>query len=1004
MKKYLLIFLILTACASAQRDKVRAGYGLRETRDSVLTLLLDSIASRLQIAPQISDSLDLVPRSINVTGGTGMQTLDGITAQAIDLIAGPGISITPNGADSTITFRALFGGRPVVSVMDYVWSDTSVTWRVIAQNAIDSAKGKVLVFPAGLYRLDTAGTNPYQAGTKYCLDLKTGGNTIWLMPGATLQLADSQQTDAGGPVHIVVWRDGRNIYIGGGGAIIGNTAGQPGWTGGYGQISTGCIINGYSATMDRTAANRDITIEGLTLADHWANPVNIDYGEYVTLRGIYSWGIGEGIQFSNVDYGLFEDCTLNDSSDVLVGDGFEMAGCRWSRMRGVTQLAPNTASGGIDMSYSKYCIVSGFLLDGGAYALNTQGTLGSQYNDWNRFENGTLKRMTGYAMSHIDGTVIYDNVTVDSCVHGFYFARPDAQAAASRIVIQNCTFTNMSGDIGYVRDSIDFTLSGGLIDRYDQGITVEGTGTNPGQSPILSITGTTFRNGASGITFANTGSDSAWRPRGVIRDLYFSNVPNPIAGAADDQDSIRFDYIHSQGANPARHVVRNEYLYFADHTDGGHMLMAVRHPQDSASYLSLLSRNPATGYIYMGAQGTVDAYYRLPYLEFAAGPSFLSLDRTSSRMTLGGRRVLRNEGPWGADKDSMEVTTKGYVDTRIAGLGGVIDTAALHAQKFADITDALAAWRDTSRAWRTFVTRHGDAIRIDSATAGLYVVHINPDSTAAWLADTSMTWMLNLILQKSDTAFQLRVTHPELSNLAAVSTADSNRVVCIDASTGRLKICWDDGGSGVTLAQVSATLDSGAVRPAALQTAIDTLARLGRRWTARAVLDATVTVDTTNTIYFSDRGTKGPGPSALLNFSTVPVSCYIVGIAISYVKDSAGYRMWRDTVRALAGYGADSVEAGSTLFATWWPASLGYPPSSGGLGLQKIVIAKRAYNYVPPTPSATYAWTFLSSTNTKAPLALPWDSGVNPGQRGLGEGGAMIVEIYLAEKLPGRVY
>lgn len=921
MKKYILIFFVLTVCASAQRVNIRAGYGLLEIRDSVLTLLLDSLVVRLQTAPQISDSLDLIPRAINVTGGTGMQTLDGITAQAIDLVPGKGVAITPNAGDSTIRFD--LAGRPVVPVTDFVWSDT-VSWTAIFQNAIDSCKGKILYIPGGLYEFDAAGECPYEAGKEYILDLGTGNTTIWISPGATLQIHAGLQVDSA--INFIVWKDAADIYIGGGGTITLNASNQPDWVAnggstwasdnGYCQGEAGNIILGYQtgSTYDESS---DITIENLVLKDCFSNPLDIHGATGVIVRNIRAWSFGEGPQVVFGKNVIMDNIFVSDKHEPPywtaggVGDGIEAASCVDFVISSCV-IRDYQTTGHIDISYSSRGTITGCIVDSAGSLLETQSPLGNYYSDDITISNCVVKKPGTHGiwwMSPGSATIL--GVLIDSVksgAAGIYVVnnrRP--------VYISGCTIRNASYGIFTSNGLIEVT--GCSFDSTERGVAIWRGGAS--EAPVVNIAGSIFRDCSVAGVEVNAGGEVDYDARGSVVGSSFKNCPYmPIRFPnAADADSLNF--------------------HFQYHDLNGNKLR-------------------------------------------------------SNMLTFG--------------TDSTVLANKGYVDTRIGAIGGAIDTAALHAQKFADISDALAAWRDTSRIWRTFVTRHGSAIAIDSATAGKYVVWMNPDSTAAWLRDTSMTWVLNLILQKSDTAFQLRVTHPELSNLAAVSTADSNRVVCIDASTGRLKICWDDGGSGVTLAQVSATLDSGAVRPAALQTAIDTLARLGRRWTARAVLDATVTVDTTNTIYFSDRGTKGPGPSALLNFSTVPVSCYIVGIAISYVKDSAGYRMWRDTVRALAGYGADSVEAGSTLFATWWPASLGYPPSSGGLGLQKIVIAKRAYNYVPPTPSATYAWTFLSSTNTKAPLALPWDSGVNPGQRGLGEGGAMIVEIYLAEKLPGRVY
>lgn len=72
--------------------------------------------------------------------------------------------------------------------------------------------------------------------------------------------------------------------------------------------------------------------------------------------------------------------------------------------------------------------------------------------------------------------------------------------------------------------------------------------------------------------------------------------------------------------------------------------------------------------------------------------------------------------------------------------------------------------------------------------------------------------VLNLsTLLKPDTANNVRQTHPALPNLIAPPSADSNRVVSVDAS-GNLRLAWDDAGGGGSDSAAIKYIDSAGVR------------------------------------------------------------------------------------------------------------------------------------------------------------------------------------------------
>ncbi len=265
MKRLVLSFIILLC--SLIYAQPRGGVWSEQLRDSVTT--------------RIADSLD---------------------AHLITASENPGMIISSANVWSEIS-RSAFQDTLFLlekSVFNYIGTkDTSASWTTTIQAAIDDAQTapyKTIVIPgkATPYLLTQVGANSQYAGHKYCLDLGTGNVSLIIEAGAILKLKDGQQVD-GAPVDMIIFEDANNIYIGGGGEIQGNTAGQSGWTGGYQQITNGLIISG-SVSVFGTRTNNNITIEGLRLNDHFSNPVNITGGTDVTLRDLSTYGVGEGFQ------------------------------------------------------------------------------------------------------------------------------------------------------------------------------------------------------------------------------------------------------------------------------------------------------------------------------------------------------------------------------------------------------------------------------------------------------------------------------------------------------------------------------------------------------------------------------------------------------------------------------------------------------------------------------------------------------------------------------------
>ncbi len=232
-------------------------------------------------------------------------------------------------------------------------NDTSAIQSTI--EAVKTAGGGTVYIPEGTYILQTAGTNPYRANHKYCLNITGDNIRLYLDAGATLKLANNQQTDAGGPVDMIVIGSGRaNIVIEGSGSavsrITGNTSGQTGWTGGYTQSDGGLIIASYVSAG--TGCN-DLTVKGLKLDSCFSNPVYFGIGvsavgqnQRIRMEGLYGLNCGEGFQAQGVDHLLVSDSTYEDTANVMVGDAFEAADCRYVVMNHCTAKMSGATSSG----------------------------------------------------------------------------------------------------------------------------------------------------------------------------------------------------------------------------------------------------------------------------------------------------------------------------------------------------------------------------------------------------------------------------------------------------------------------------------------------------------------------------------------------------------------------------------------------------------------------------------------------------------------------------------
>ena len=316
-----------------------------------------------------------------------------MTAAAAVLLAlgaalspGPALAAPPA---ATAVDAARFGARP--------GADAAANTKAI-QAALDAAGsaggGTAAVTLPGVYDLAAQGPSPYQIGHRYCLDIRHDRVTLSIGRGVTLRLADGQQADATGPVDVVVWRSRKDLRFTGGGTLTGNTAGQRGWTRGYAQAIYGTLLAGYA---EAESNNERVTIEDLTLADHFSNAVNVngrpesrDVG--IRIARVRARDTGEGVLVSNADDVALEDVVYeNKAVKDHPGDGLEL----WNVTRFL--IARATVRGllggsGIDLFGARYGKVDGFMIEGSRQGVAIRENFALRtYSDRVEISNGTVR-------------------------------------------------------------------------------------------------------------------------------------------------------------------------------------------------------------------------------------------------------------------------------------------------------------------------------------------------------------------------------------------------------------------------------------------------------------------------------------------------------------------------------------------------------------------------------------------------------------------------------------
>lgn len=410
----------------------------------------------------------------------------------------------------------------IVKIEEYVGAyDTSDGWSLVIQAAVDAnleTNNTILFSGNKTYLLEVQKTNPYEySGThKTCIDLKTGGFTLDLN-NATLKLKDGQQTDVRGAVDIIVFRAAANLTIKNG-AIIGNTAGQTGWTGGYDQNNNGMIIRGLSLTA-LGKDNRNIILEDLELSDHFSNPFKISGGYFIRTNNIRSWAVGEGYEVLNFDNVFGENIYLNDTTNVMIGDALEYSWCNKVFLSGIS-IDSSTSAGGValELTGSRDVIVDGFIVNAWNAGVNNNN---QGYNIL--FQNGIIRNME--IGLYTNGSVMkFNNILSEDCNIGI-IAYSDVDTTFD---ISNVKFIGGNNGI-YAYRTIKADISNCTFNGVVNGIQIINQSRSVGAaSPIINISNCIFKSGTTAITVAQN-TDTTFKPIVRVNSSIFENYTNLIS-------------------------------------------------------------------------------------------------------------------------------------------------------------------------------------------------------------------------------------------------------------------------------------------------------------------------------------------------------------------------------------------------------------------------------------------------------------------------------------------
>lgn len=524
---------------SADSIKVSFGSGgvildgtINTDNSNTQALTLDPSTKRLELVDLSSGGIDTIANYTALRAYTGTNDAVHVTNQGFFVRAASGSEDggTVIVAGNSVVWKRVFDG---VTYYPEYWenggydetgsaagiTDTTEMIQAAINIANAAGGGEVILRPQySPYNVIPKVTNPrLSAPHEACVEILSNVK-LTILPNTILQKADDVQTDAGGPVDVILGICVENVEISGGGKVLGNTAGQTNWTGGYSQIG----VNGAGIYISSSAVNYicnyNIVIRDLEISDHFANPVDIFYFQNAVFENIISHDCGEGPEYVKGSALFVDNIEVADTSNVSVGDGLEISAVDGFAVSNI-YIHSNGDGAALELYTSDNGTVTNFVLDGyggGGVSLGSNAST-NDVTDKIVLSNGVIRNYPTGGMSGIatgDGKLDIDNILFDSISVGVNINISSVTAGrANDITIKNCSF-------------------------YDY---ASGTGVLIQGKKKVNIIGNSFRKIATGVQISY---NSIGNPEVKIRDCVFdSTYTHNIQLDAQTQSPPNYDPI-----------------------------------------------------------------------------------------------------------------------------------------------------------------------------------------------------------------------------------------------------------------------------------------------------------------------------------------------------------------------------------------------------------------------------------------------------------------------------
>ena len=375
-----------------------------------------------------------------------------------------------------------------------------------------------------------------------CVDLK---NNIRLVigQGVVLRKANGAQTDATGGVSVVYGDTLSNVWIGGGGRIEGNTAGQTGWTLGYSQAGvygSGIFIAQSNSNLGRT--NSNISIEGLSITDLFSTACELIGIELLSINNLYWSATGEGLEIQRSS-SVTANAISALGTGVEVGDGFETAGC--SNIFVSNLFISNWGAGtAIDLYATKTATVTNFSIIGTrAQGGISAGAAGTEISENILFSNGYIKGLANGALIE-DGDIKYSSIVFDSCAIGVQVTNGSNPLIAVKQEgsVDGCVFRNSPGGTGILFNTNKRCfVTSCVFNELSSGIAIVASATR--LTPRAYISSCVFKKTTSSAIVFDAQGEALFAPEVMVSGCSFDEISGAAVSLAGNTSRVRVDEI-----------------------------------------------------------------------------------------------------------------------------------------------------------------------------------------------------------------------------------------------------------------------------------------------------------------------------------------------------------------------------------------------------------------------------------------------------------------------------